>query len=104
MRMGMDLLSGRDVPTKPSPPLRQALAKDADNPRAHFALGVARLSQGQMEEAKRLYAEGGGAVRQEGGRGVRGRRRPQESHRPRHPGAGRPGDTRNPLAGAVRHG
>ena len=57
VRMGMDLLSGGRVDEAVTA-LRQALAKDADNPRAHFALGVALLSEGQVEEAERLHAEG----------------------------------------------
>ena len=38
--------------------LRKALEKDRDNSRARFALGLAFLSQGQVEEAERHYEQG----------------------------------------------
>lgn len=56
-RMGMDLWRG-GLAEEAITAFRQATAKDADNPRAHFGLGLALLAQGQVEEAERLYAEG----------------------------------------------
>ena len=56
-RMGMDLLAGGRA-GEAVRAFRQALEKDAANPRAHFGLGVALLSQGQVEEAEKHYAEG----------------------------------------------
>ena len=38
--------------------LRKALEKDHDNSRARFALGLAFLAQGQVEEAERHYEQG----------------------------------------------
>ena len=57
VRMGIDLLDGGRA-EEAVRAFRQALAKDADNRRAHFGLGVALLSRGQVEEAEKLYAEG----------------------------------------------
>ena len=57
VRMGMDLLKGGSA-DQAITAFRKATAKDSDNPRAHFGLGLALLAQGQVEEAKRLYAEG----------------------------------------------
>ena len=56
-RMGMDLWDDGRV-EEAVRAFRQALEKDADNHRAHFGLGLALLSQGQVQEAERLYAEG----------------------------------------------
>ena len=53
----MDLMD-RGLAEEAITAFRQATAKDADNPRAHFGLGLALLAQGQVEEAERLYAEG----------------------------------------------
>ena len=55
--IGMDLLDGGRAEAAVRA-FRQALDKDADNRRAHFGLGLALLSQGQVEEAAKLYAEG----------------------------------------------
>ena len=56
-RMGIDLLEGGRA-GEAAKAFRHALEKDADNRRAHFGLGLALLSQGQVEEAEKLYAEG----------------------------------------------
>ena len=57
VRMGMDLLDGGRAEDAVNA-FRQALAKDGDNRRAHFGLGLALLAQGQVEEAEKVYAEG----------------------------------------------
>ena len=76
-RMGRDLLDGGRA-EEAVRAFRQALAKDAESSRAHFGLGLALLSQGQVEEAEGLYAEGVarfGSVAAKGSGAVEGLRR-----------------------------
>ena len=56
-RMGIDLLEGGRA-EEAVRAFRQSLEKDAESSRAHFGLGLALLSQGQVVEAEKLYAEG----------------------------------------------
>ena len=76
-QVGRDLLDGGRA-EEAVRAFRQTLAKDADNHHAHFGLGLALLSQGQVEEAEKLYAEGmarfGRAAGEEAGavEGIRG--------------------------------
>ena len=57
VRMGRDLLDGGRT-EEADEAFRQALEKDPHNRRAHFGLGLALLSQGQVAKAEKLYAEG----------------------------------------------
>ena len=57
LRIGLGFLTAGNA-NESIKALRKALEKDRDNSRAQFALGLAFLAQGQVEEAERHYEQG----------------------------------------------
>ena len=57
LRIGLGFLTAEKA-NESIKALRKALEKDHDNSRARFALGLAFLAQGQVEEAERHYEQG----------------------------------------------